>query len=96
MPIDLLSAHAYNSLTMMPLAIQYTDHAEEEMLKAGVTRQVVRRVLAEGVERVEGYRGGERYDARTLHIENKGYDVVFVRKAGYWLVVTVYVLGEYD
>jgi len=81
---------------MSPLQIQYSDHAVVEMRKAKITRQVVRLVLAHGVKAFDGRRGHEDYWTSTLQIENQSYQVSWVQKAGYILVVTAYRLGEYD
>jgi hypothetical protein len=66
------------------------------MRKARITRQVVRRTLAEGIKAFDGTRGREAYWTSTLKIENKAYEVSWVQKQGYILVVSVYRLGEYD
>lgn len=81
---------------MTGLRIHYSHHALQEMRKARITRQVVRRVIQEGARQPERYKSGEVGWLSVLRIENVGYAVVWVKRKAHLLVVTTYRVGEYD
>jgi hypothetical protein len=66
------------------------------MRKARITRRTVRLVLAYGRREYDGMRAREVYWCSTLAIENVTYQVSWVQKAGYVLVVSAWRKGEYD
>lgn len=77
-------------------SIHYTHHAVQEMRKARIQRRTVRTVLAKGERRVEGQRGEDIYYVKVLATGPKTYEVVYLENAQRVLVITAYILGEYD
>lgn len=64
--------------------------------KPAITRHIVRRVIAGGLHWVEAQAAGTIYHGVQLSIENRVYEVIYVKRKAHLLVVTTYEKGEYD
>lgn len=81
---------------MTGLRVHYSHHGIREMRKIGMTRQMAKQVIQLGRREVERYTSGELGWVSTLRIETTTFAVVWVKRKAHLLVVTAYIVGEYD
>ncbi len=81
---------------MTGFRVHYTHHAVREMRKIGMTRQMAKQVIRLGRRAIERYQSGELGWLSTLRIETTTFAVVWVKRKAHLLVITAYIVGEFD
>lgn len=81
---------------MTGFRVHFTHHAVREMRKISMTRQMAKQVIRLGRRDTERYRTGEIGWVSTLRIGTTTFAVVWVKRRAHLLVITAYIVGEYD
>lgn len=83
----IISVYAY--ITVTPKIIVYSDHAAGRLRERGITRQMVRRLLATGAKgKATTVRGAQRWEA-SGKLGRRIASIIYIESASEILVVTV-------